>query len=230
MDIIGFIGVYDKTDLLLNIAKILATMKKRVLIMDTTIVQKTKYVVPSINPTTSYVTNFENFDVAVGFRNFEQVKQYFGVQGELQYDIVMINADSAETIKEFDLIKAKKNFFVTGFDLYSLKKGLEICDFLSEPINMTKIMYSTDMSGSGNEYLNFLSLGRKIVWNEFEIVIPIEIDNITAFIDNQKAQKIKLSNLSVQYKEALIYITQELLEQPTDSTIRKIVKTIERGV
>ena len=95
---------------------------------------------------------------------------------------------------------------------------------------MTKIMYSTDMSGSGNEYLNFLSLGRKIVWNEFEIVIPIEIDNITAFIDNQKAQKIKFSNLSVQYKEALIYITQELLEQPTDSTIRKIVKTIERGV
>ena len=52
MDIIGFIGVYDKTDLLLNIAKILATMKKRVLIMDTTIEQKTKYVVPSINPTT----------------------------------------------------------------------------------------------------------------------------------------------------------------------------------
>ena len=39
MDIIGFIGVYDKTDLLLNIAKILATMKKRVLIMDTTIEQ-----------------------------------------------------------------------------------------------------------------------------------------------------------------------------------------------
>ena len=57
MDIIGFIGVYDKTDLLLNIAKILVTMKKRVLIMDTTIEQKTKYVVPSINPTTSYVTN-----------------------------------------------------------------------------------------------------------------------------------------------------------------------------
>ena len=82
MDIIGFIGVYDKTDLLLNIAKILVTMKKRVLIMDTTIEQKTKYVVPSINPTTSYVTNFENFDVAVGFRNFEQVKQYFGVQDE----------------------------------------------------------------------------------------------------------------------------------------------------
>ena len=28
MDIIGFIGMYDKTDLLLNIAKILTTIKK----------------------------------------------------------------------------------------------------------------------------------------------------------------------------------------------------------
>ena len=48
---IGFIGAYDKTDMLLNIAKILTTMKKRVLIIDSTINQKAKYVVPAINPT-----------------------------------------------------------------------------------------------------------------------------------------------------------------------------------
>ena len=76
MDIIGFIGVYDKTDLLINVAKILTTMKKRVLIVDTTIEQKTKYVVPAINPTASYVTNFEEFDVAVGFNNLEQITCY----------------------------------------------------------------------------------------------------------------------------------------------------------
>ena len=34
---IGFIGAYDKTDMLLNIAKILTTMKNRVLIIDSTI-------------------------------------------------------------------------------------------------------------------------------------------------------------------------------------------------
>ena len=58
MDIIGFIGVYDKTDLLLNIAKILTKMQKKVLIVDTTLEQKTKYVVPAINTTGSYITNF----------------------------------------------------------------------------------------------------------------------------------------------------------------------------
>ena len=52
---IGFIGAYDKTDMLLNIAKILTTMSKKVLIIDSTINQKAKYVVPTINPTISYV-------------------------------------------------------------------------------------------------------------------------------------------------------------------------------
>ena len=51
MKIIGFIGAYDKTDLLLNIAKVLITMNNRVLLVDSTINQKAKYVVPAINPT-----------------------------------------------------------------------------------------------------------------------------------------------------------------------------------
>ena len=53
---IGFIGAYDKTDLLLNIAKILTTMNNRTLIIDSTINQKAKYVVPAIDPTISYIT------------------------------------------------------------------------------------------------------------------------------------------------------------------------------
>ena len=34
---IGFIGAYDKTDLILNIAKILTIMQQRVLMVDSTI-------------------------------------------------------------------------------------------------------------------------------------------------------------------------------------------------
>ena len=42
---VGFIGTYDKTDLILNIAKILTTMKKKVIVVDLTLTQKAKYVV-----------------------------------------------------------------------------------------------------------------------------------------------------------------------------------------
>lgn len=51
MEKIGFIGGYDKTDLIIYVAKILTELGKKVLILDTTKKQKTRYIVPAINPT-----------------------------------------------------------------------------------------------------------------------------------------------------------------------------------
>ena len=64
---VGFVGAFDKTDLIIYIAKILAVLKKKVLIVDTTLTQKAKYIVPALNPTMSYITEFEEIDIAVGF-------------------------------------------------------------------------------------------------------------------------------------------------------------------
>ena len=88
MKTVGFIGIYDKTDMLLNIAKILTIMEKKVLVIDSTISQKARYVVPAINPTVSYITSFEDIDVAIGFNNLEEIKRYIGISGELQYDFL----------------------------------------------------------------------------------------------------------------------------------------------
>ena len=92
---ISFIGAYDKTDLILYIAKILVAMDKRVLVVDSTINQKAKYVVPVIKPTRAYVTDFENIDVAVGFNNFNEIKEYLGypIHAELPYDIALLDID-----------------------------------------------------------------------------------------------------------------------------------------
>ncbi len=76
---IGFIGAYDKTDMLLNLAKILTTINNKVLIVDSTINQKARYVVPAINPTVSYITSFEDIDVAIGFNSTEQIEDYMGI-------------------------------------------------------------------------------------------------------------------------------------------------------
>ena len=55
---IGFVGAFDKTDLIVQAAKILTVLGNRVLVLDTTITQKVKYIIPVINPTVSYVTEF----------------------------------------------------------------------------------------------------------------------------------------------------------------------------
>ena len=76
---IGFIGAYDKTDFILYLAKILVEMGKRVLMVDATLTQKAKYIVPVIKPSKTYVTEFEGIDIAVGFENFDSIKQYLAI-------------------------------------------------------------------------------------------------------------------------------------------------------
>ena len=125
---IGFMGVYDKTDLVIYIAKMLTSFGKKVIVVDATNIQKAKYVIPAINPTTTYVTEFEDIDIAVGFRKPELINEYLGfeIEQELPYDYMLVDSDNVETIQNFNLPKAEKKYFVTSFDLYSLKKGLEI--------------------------------------------------------------------------------------------------------
>ncbi len=229
---IGFIGAYDKTDLLLNLAKILTVMNNRVLIIDSSLMQKAKYVVPVINPTVTYITTFEDFDVAVGFTSLKQIAGYLGYSEDekLPYDIILIDSDNEESIENFELMKAEKNYFVTAFDLYSLKKGLEILRDLKEPMSLTKILFSKDMTKEEDDYLNFLSLGYKVLWNDYRIYFILNDEDLNSLIENQRASKIRLKKLTSQYKDSLIYIVQEILKDASESSIRKAVKTLERGV
>ena len=57
MEKINFIGAYDKTDSIMYIAKILTEMKKKVIIVDATITQKSKYVIPTVENKNEYITN-----------------------------------------------------------------------------------------------------------------------------------------------------------------------------
>ena len=93
---VGFVGVYDKTDLILSIAKILVKTGKKVLVIDTTTLQKAKYIVPNILPTRNYITSYDEIDVAIGFNNIIQIKQYIGLEEneELEYDFVLIDVDN----------------------------------------------------------------------------------------------------------------------------------------
>ena len=118
---IGFIGAFEKTDLIVYIAKILTEVGKRVLVVDTTILQKARYIIPCIAPTKSYVTEYENIDVAVGFDDLESLKKYMG-DIENDYDIMLVDVDTYEKFDSFEMIDSEKLYFVTAFDSFSLKK------------------------------------------------------------------------------------------------------------
>lgn len=228
---IGFIGAYDKIDLIIYIAKILTTLGKKVLVVDATVKQKARYVIPVINPTKEYVTEYEEIDIAVGFSNFKDIKLYLGVaeDQEMEYDIIFVDTDNIEGLNSFELQDCIKNYFVSSFDAYSLKKGLEILSELKSVMSLTKVLFSKEMSVEEDEYLNFLSLGYKIVWNEYKIYFPVENGDQSVIYENQRIAKIRFRKLSIEYKDQLEYMSEEILGNVSGSEIRKAIKNIEKG-
>lgn len=233
MKTIGFIGVYDKTDLIIYIARILTAMNKRVLVIDTTFLQKAKYIVPAISPAKTYITTYEDIDIAVGFYDYYSIKSYLGIseQANLDYDYIFIDIDSYECLESFNIQMADKNYFVTGLDVYTLRRGLEILSGLQERLDLTKILFAKNLSYDEEEYFNFLSLGAKVNWSEETIYFPFEQGDAGVIIQNQMVQKIKFKKLTELYKGSLMYIASELLEsQQEQNELRKVFKQLEKGV
>ena len=68
------------------------------------------------------------------------------------------------------------------------------------------------------------------MWNEYRIYFPIENGDGTVLAENQRVAKIKFKKLSTQYKDGLVYIVGEILNDVSENQIRRTVKIIERGV
>lgn len=220
---IGFIGAYDKTDLMLYVAKIIVEMNKKVLVIDTTLMQKARYIVPCIAPSKYYITEYEKIDVAVGFNNLDDIKEYLGVE-ELDYDFIFVDVDDNICFKDFEMANATKNYFVTGFDSYSLKKGLEaIGQNSADKVLMKKVLFSQTMLEEEDDYLNFLSFYYSVKWEEGKIYFPYEIGDNSAIIENQRVARIRFKNLSDAYKEGLYIMATDIMQSPKNSEIRKII-------
>ena len=212
MERIGFIGTYDKTDFIIYVARVLVELGKKVLVIDSTVNQKAKYVVPAINPTVSYVTEYEGIDVAVGFKDYNGIKQYLGMpeSAVFTYDYILLDMDNPNLLE--------------SFDIYAFQSGIRL------PLNLTKIYFSNNMSKEEDDYLNFLSLGYKIKWNDEIIYFPMQSSDMDIIVQNQRLSKIKFKGISSEYKDALVGLVQEIAKGESPSNVKKAFKQLEKGV
>lgn len=121
------------------------------------------------------------------------------------------------------MIKANKNYFVTGFDSFSLKKGLEIIGKMEDKILMKKVLFSQEMLEEEDDYLNFLSFYYSVRWEEKKIYFPYEMGDNSAIIENQRIARIRFRNLSEAYKEGLTLIAEDIIPDIKKGEIRKII-------
>lgn len=222
---IGFIGAFDKTDLILYISKILVELKQKVLMIDTTITQKARYTVPSIAPSKCYVTEHEGIDVAVGFKSLDEIESYLGTS-EFKYDFILIDVDSNKEMHKMELNTGSKNYFITGFDSYSLKRGLEIIGQSQDKVIMTKVLFSRYMLDEEDDYLNFLSFYYAVQWEKKKVYFPLEIGDSTIMIENQRSARIKFKELSAEYREGLYSLVCNIAPELNKGEIRKILKNM----
>lgn len=222
---IGFIGAYDKTNMLMYLSKILVESGLKVLVVDTTILQKARYTIPAISPSRCYITSHEGIDVAIGFETLDEIKHYAGVQ-ELEYDLILIDIDQNEKIIDMDIKNSDENFFVTGFDDYSLRRGLEIIGKGTEKIKMSKILFSKHMEKTEEEYLNFLSFYYSIEWIKGKIYFPFDAGDESIIIENQRAARISFRELSMVYKDGLMQLVEQIAPEVKSGSVKKMFKNI----
>ncbi len=224
MEQIGFVGVNDKKDLLLNIAKILSKLNKSVLLVDATIMQRLRYIVPRVASTPTYVSEYDGVDVALGFMNLGQICQYLGTQ-TLNYDIVIIDTDNPQTFTSFALPNSRKIFYSTSYDEYELQRSLEILGVLRTPIELTKVIISSDLNNKHDEYLNHLLESFQVKWNSNIVQFPDSDRDRNANLSNQLIKQIDIRPYTNLYKECLEYLMSLMMEGIIEqSEIRKIIR------
>ena len=232
---IGFMRAYDKANFMIYTAKVLRLLDYKVLVVDASSVQKIKYIIPAINPTKSYITSFEDIDFAVGFEEWAEVERYLGIRYDSNeaevtkantdiYDYVLIDIDSAERLESFEMENADKNYFVTSFDMFSLKKGIDIFKNVIRPMDLTKIEFAYETSKEDEDYLNYISLEYRVNWNNYVFYFQILGEDNKVFEENQRLEKIRFRRLSIGYKEALTYVIQDICKNENPSKIKRTMK------
>ena len=222
---IGFIGAFDKSELIINIAKILADMGNKILVIDSTVLQKTRFIVPAINQAKAYITTYENVDFAVGFKSIPELNAYVG-SSERQvtnYDFALIDVDTRECFRNFAIEKAKSKFFVTSYDLFSAKRGISIFMGLGEPVQVTKVLYAKESVLNQESYIDSIAEPVPVSWGS-KVYMPFESGDATVNIENQYVAKIKFKNLTNAYKDGMIMIIAEILDNERMNDVKRILK------
>lgn len=229
MNKIAFVGSYDKTDMLLYMAKILTILSKKVIVIDTTVLQKSRYIIPTMKPERKYITTFQGVDVAIGFESFEDIKQYQAATGEsFDYEYALIDIDSTRGYLGFGITPNDKHYFITSFDLYCLRRGLQVFKALTTPVEVTKVLFTKEMLQAEDDYLNHLSNGLKVKWNNEIVYFPFELGDQNVIYANQRSARIRIRGLSVQYIDGIMYIVEDFTGIK-EALVKKATKALEKN-
>jgi hypothetical protein len=241
MKSIGFVGQMDNSGIVLCVARLVAQFGKKVIVIDATSQQRTRYTVPgpTSRNTEQYVNKHDNVDIAVGFNNILELKKWHVTKGEdfNDYEYVFIMTDRQEMCEEYDLNNANSLFFTTTYDLFELDKGVELLKYIcaskrtddtNAKIKVNTLIASTAINTVDSRRIDDLTSNMQIEQIGEKIELSYDEGDLSALIQNQYSNKIEFKNLSRQTKEGLAEAASRILEEPKDRVL-KAVKGVEKN-
>ncbi|CCC86263.1 hypothetical protein PPM_p0113 (plasmid) [Paenibacillus polymyxa M1] len=236
-----FIGATDKTDLLFYISKVLATVGKRVLIVDATDQQKHSYSIPHITKG-NLITEYDGFDVATGFEKqnkgiHEILQHYLKNKNERleSYEYILLDTDSEEFLSEVP--KAPWNdvhshVLITNCERFTIERNVEILEFYvkgHDDIPFVRVQYPFVDSHVKEDYLNSVLSHLKIQFDEDrEFEFYYDEVNYATKVNNQFESRVYLKSLSRQAKKALYELIKTITTEDSN-TIKAAFKIAEKG-
>lgn len=228
------LGYVDKYDFVMNLAKTINIMGKAVLVVDATLDQKLKYVVPALdNIGRYYVTQYNGIDFAVGFDSMHDVENYMIEQGINigLYDYILIDIDSPKAYEFFRTRGFDKNYFFIDTSVLSVQKNKEILKAIrvynpdENSIKLSKILYKSYMSRASEEYFENQITAYNVNWQEPEYEVQMNEQDIMANIDSQFSGIIDVKKHSKYFTQTLSDLTAEIVE---DVTSKEVLRQIKR--
>ena len=120
------------------------------------------------------------------------------------------HANLTELMEEYDKYVKMKKDFDDAEELLSCETDAEMREMLKEE----------------HDYFEYLVLGTKVIWDEEKIYFLLENGDFPAIMENQRISKIKLSNLSNEYRENVEFIANDICPEIGKKTIRNIIKEL----
>lgn len=233
MQVIGLVGYMDKYDFVINLARTINIMDKSVLVVDATLDQKLKYVVPALdNIGRSYVTQYNNIDFAVGFNSMHDVENYMIEQGINinLYDHILIDIDSPKGYELFRTRGINKNYLFLDTSVLSIAKNKEMVKAMrvynqqDDNIELTKVWFKAYLSRASENYFDTQIKDYNVKWVEPEYEIPNDDKDRIENIDSQLSGIIDIKKHSKMYISTIADMTSEILEDTTSKLVLNKIK------
>lgn len=238
--VIGLIGYVNKSDFVVNLAKVLDIMGKKVLVVDGTVENRLKYTIPKIEyEKNSYITNFDRVDYAIGFRSMEDIKNYLcnEISDVDSYDIVLIDIDNVSSYENFKTNNISMIYFFTEYTNISIAKNKEILQAVldskpnagDEKLIITKVTFRHYITRASVEYYEAKMGDFNVLWTNEPYEIPYDDQDRIADIESQQSGYIELSRHTKGFENTIIDMSVDIIGEATAGEVKKSIKMYVRG-